>query len=79
MGKEETFFELYDLLEDRLNQRGHIQAKEAWDICKNYTKKSYNTFYVVFTSIMETMIEQKKAEIVIGERGVYNILKPNRG
>lgn len=48
MGKEETFFELYDLLEDRLNQRGHIQAKEAWDICKNYTKKSYNTFYVVF-------------------------------
>lgn len=74
---DETFFELYDLLEDRLNKIGHIQAKDAWDYIKNSTDKSYSTFYSVFNSIMQTMIEQRKAEVVMNERGVFNIIKPN--
>lgn len=77
MEKQDTFDELYDLFEGRLNQLGHIQAKDAWALCKDSTHRSYSTFYLVFTSVMETMIEQRKAEAVIGEHGVYNILKPN--
>lgn len=75
MTKEETFFEIYDLIEDRLNQLGPITADAAWRICRGNTDKSYVTICNVFREVMKTMIEQGK--VIQEKRGQYKILKPN--
>ncbi len=75
MTKEETFFEVYELFEDRLNQLGYIRADDIWLICRGRTEKSYVTICNVFRETMATMIEQGKA--IKEKQGVYRILKAN--
>ena len=75
MTKEDTFYEIYDLLEERLNQLGHICTNDAWIICREKTQRSYATICKVFRECMSAMVEQGKAEVV--KEGQYKILKPN--
>lgn len=72
--REETFEDIYDMLEMRLNQLGDIQAKDAWHICRG--KHSYSVITVAFKGIMHTMMEQGKAEKV--KNGHYRIIASNQ-
>lgn len=71
--KEYIFYQIYDLLESRLDQLGEIKTDDAWQICK--ITQNYSTITRTFAEIMKTMVLQKKA-VKIGN-GKYNILKPN--
>lgn len=68
---EQTFFRIYESLEERLNFIGEITSAEAWEIAGG----GYGTVCKTFKSIMNTMIEQKKAIKI--RNGKYKILKPN--
>ena len=68
-----SFNEVYDMLEERLNQTGPITTMDAFEICRH--KYSYSTVQSRFKEIMEIMMEQGKVRIV--RRGMWEIIKPN--
>jgi hypothetical protein len=76
MSKEETFFEIYDLIEGRLNELGPICTNDAWLICRdNNSTRGYSTICKVFRECMSAMVEQGKAERQ--RNGQWKIIKPN--
>lgn len=70
------FDEVYDLIEDRLDHVGDIGTVDAKSICNPITYIPYGRFCKAFHSIMEIMVQQKKAIKV--KNGRWKILKPNR-
>lgn len=70
---EANFNEIYDLLEDRLNQLGEIRTEAAWQICRH--KYGYATVTQAFRKIMLTMVEQGKAKKI--KNGHYKIVAAN--
>jgi hypothetical protein len=81
--RHETFDNIYELLTERLNQIGPIRTRDAWKTCCDAQKDldysdrhGYSTLTVAFRQIMETMVEQGKAEKI--KNGEYNILRPNQ-
>lgn len=75
MVNEDTFTEIYDLFENRLNQLGPIRTDDIWRICRGKTQRSYVTISNVFRECMNSMVEQGKA--TYEKRGLWEIKKPN--
>lgn len=58
---DETFNEIYGLIESRLNVLGPVRTVEAWQICKGNTPHSYETVAIIMRHCLNTMVEQRKA------------------
>jgi gamma-glutamylcyclotransferase (GGCT)/AIG2-like uncharacterized protein YtfP len=71
---ERIYNDVYEILENRLNQLGEIRTDEAWKKCKY--KFSYSAITVAFRKIMFTMVEQGKAEKI--KNGHYRIIRSNQ-
>lgn len=69
----DSYNDIYDMIEDRLNKTGEIRTVEVYNMCKG--RYSYSIVQSRFREIMDTMVEQRKAVMV--RAGLWNILKPN--
>lgn len=69
--KVKTYDDIYNLLQNRLNQVGEITTNDAWRICKY----SYGTTAQAFRGVMEVMVHKGYAEKIVNGR--WRILKPN--
>jgi hypothetical protein len=70
---ERIYNDVYEHMEQRLNQLGEIRTDEAWSICQK--QFSYSAITVAFRKIMLTMVEQGKAQKI--KNGHYKIIRSN--
>lgn len=77
---QKTFDDVYECLLDRLNVIGPITTREAFELTTGRVRTGrilagYQCITDNFRVIMDTMVEQRKAEKV--DRGIWEIRKPN--